>query len=292
MPVKGNVMVTGFGEPLDAARIKCYFLRMLRSYTHRCFWRIIAIAALPATGSYAQLSSASTAPAFEVATIKPAIPDQRGKTLTMQGHRFVTVNTTLNDLITFAYGIHPRQVQGGPAWLQTNKYDLVAEPAAAGQPSTAELRQMVQKLLADRFKLILHRDKKELPVYTITVASNGPKLTISQDDPSGLPFFSLGRGMARVKNMSISDFASLILVVVLDRPTLDKTGFTGRYDFTLKWTPDEFQFGGAESKAPPPTDDAPDLFTAMQQQLGLKLESTKARADVFVVDRVEPPSEN
>ncbi len=90
----------------------------------------------------------------------------------------------------------------------------------------------------------------------------------------------------------MADLAGLMLVVVLDRPALDKTGLTGRYDFTLKWTPDEFQFGGSENKAPPPTDDAPDLFTAMQQQLGLKLESTRAQAEVFVIDHVELPSEN
>jgi len=183
-------------------------------------------------------------------------------------------------------------VTGGSSWLETDKYDLVAEPAGTGQPTTGQLKPMVQKLLADRFKLSLHHDKKELPVYTITVAQNGPKLTKSQDDPNGLPVFSLGRGTLRVRNTSVADLAGLMLVVVLDRPALDKTGLAGRYDFTLKWTPDEFQFGGSEGKAPPPTDDAPDLFTAMQQQLGLKLESARAQAEVFVVDHVEPPSEN
>jgi len=229
---------------------------------------------------------------FEVATIKPSGPDARGKTMRVAGRRFITAGTTLNDLITFAYGIHRTQVVGGPAWLETDKYDVVGDPNGTGQPSTDQLKAMVRKLLADRFKLALHRDKKELSVYTIGVGQGGPKLTASQEDPNGLPGFSMGRGLVRVRNTSVADLGGLMLVVVLDRPIVDQTGLTGRYDFTLKWTPDEFQFGGSDGKAAAPTDDAPDLFTAMQKQLGLKLESTKAAAEVFAVDHVERPSEN
>jgi len=155
---------------------------------------------------------------------------------------------------------------------------------------------MVQKLLAERFKLAFHRDKKELSVYAITVGKNGHKLTKSEGNPSGLPgLFFRGLGNLPVTNATLADFAGVMQTAVLDRPVVDQTGIVGRWDFTLNWTPDEFQFGGLGVRVPPPgnaADAPPDLFTAVQEQLGLKLESTKAPAEVFVVDRAEKPSEN
>ena len=240
--------------------------------------------------------SADASPVFEVATIKPGKPETQGKGFMVRGRRFSTVNTSLSDLIMFAYGLHARQITAGPAWLEKDKYDLTAQPDGEGQPNDKQWKTMVQKLLADRFKLTFHRDKKELSVYAIVVGKTGPKLTKSEGDPNGLPsLFFRGVGVLPGRNATMADFAGVMQSAVLDRPVVDQTELPGRYDFTLTWTPDESQFGGLGVKVPPPTDDAaapPDLFTAIQLQLGLKLESTRAPVEILVIDRVEKPSEN
>jgi uncharacterized protein (TIGR03435 family) len=238
---------------------------------------------------------ADASPVFEVATIKPSKPDAQGRGFRVQGRHFSTFNTSVSSLITFAYGIQAKQITGGPAWLETEKYDLGAQPDGEGQPSDRQWKLMVQKLLADRFKLTFHREKKELSVYAIVVGKTGPKLTKSEGDPNGPPgLFFRGLGVLPGRNATMIDLAGVMQTAVLDRPVVDQTGLTGRYDFLLTWTPDEFQFRDLGVKAPPPADNAaaPDLFTAFQQQLGLKLESTKAPAEIFVIDRVEKPSEN
>ncbi|MEP6535395.1 MAG: TIGR03435 family protein [Bryobacteraceae bacterium] len=240
--------------------------------------------------------AADAKPEFEVATIKPATPDKPGKGFMVRGRQFSTMNTTLNDLITFAYGIHSKQIAGGPSWMETEKFDIAAQPGGEGQPNDKQWKGMVQKLLADRFKLTFHRDKKELGVYAMVVGKNGPKMTKSEGNPSGLPgLFFRGLGVLPATNATMADFAGVMQGAVLDRPVVDHTGLTGRWDFTLTWTPDEFQFGGMGAKMPPPPNNGaapPDLFTAMQEQLGLKLESTKAQAEVFVIDHVEKPTDN
>ncbi|HLW75433.1 MAG TPA: TIGR03435 family protein [Bryobacteraceae bacterium] len=236
-------------------------------------------------------------PSFEVATIKPSRPGAPGKGLVMRDPRtFVTINYSAADLIVFAYGIHPRQITNAPAWLESDLYDIQATPDPPGLPNRQQIEIMVQKLLADRFKLAFHRDKKELSVFAITVAKTGLKLTPSTGDPKGLPglgFQGLGRMFAQ--NANISDFAGLMQSTVLDRPVVDQTGLEGRFDFQLKWTPDDSQFPGLKGQLPPPPEGAdapPDLFTALQQQLGLKMEATRAQIGVIVIDHVEKPSAN
>jgi len=240
--------------------------------------------------------AADATPVFEVATIKPSRPETQGKGIMVRGRNFSTVNTSLSDLITFAYALHARQITEGPAWLESEKYDLTAKPDAEGQPNDKQWKTMLQKLLADRFKLTFHRDKKELSVFAIVVGKNGPKLTKSAGDPNGLPgLFFRGLGDLPARNATMADFAGVMQTAVLDRPVVDQTGLSGRFDFELKWTPDETQFGGLGVRVPAPSDDPsapPDLFTAIQQQLGLKLQPTKAPVEVLVVDRVEKPSEN
>ena len=234
-------------------------------------------------------------PEFEVATIKPSVPDRPGKAFTVQGRKFITINTSLNDMLVFAYGIHAKQITGAPGWVETEKYDITAQPQAEGQPNDKQLKIMVQKLLTERFKLSFHRDKKELSVYAITVDKSGHKLNKSEGNPNGLPgLFFRGLGNLPVTNATMADFAGVMQGAVLDRPVADQTGLTGRWDFTLTWTPDEFQFAGLGVRVPPPSDKAaaPDIFTAFREQLGLKLDSTKAPAEVFVIDKVEKPSEN
>jgi uncharacterized protein (TIGR03435 family) len=241
--------------------------------------------------------AADANPSFEVCTIKPSKPETQGRGFRMNGRNFSTINTSLADLMTFAYGVQKKQILGVPEWAESEKYDLGGKPDGDGMPSDRQLKGMMQKLLADRFKLKFHHDKKELSVYALTVSKTGSKLTKSEADPNGLPgLFFRGLGKFVVRNATMADFAGTMQTTALDRPIVDQTGLVGRFDFTLNWTPDEFQFTDLGPRRPPPaSDDAakdPDLFTAIQQQLGLKLEATKAPADVLVIDHVEKPSEN
>ena len=205
------------------------------------------------------------------------------------------MNTTFMDLVTFAYGVQARQVIGAPAWAESEKYDITAQPDLEGQPNDRQWKSMLQKLLATRFQLALHRDKRELPAYVILVAPGGPKMAKSGGDPNGLPsLFFKGLGVLPAINASMADFAGVMQSSVLDRPVVDQTGLQGRWDFTLQWTPDETQFGGrgAMAQGQAGANAPPGLFTAIQEQLGLKLDSTRAPVEVIVIDRMEKPSEN
>ena len=240
---------------------------------------------------------AADAPAvFEVATIKPSNPDVPGKLFTVKSRQFMTVNTTLADLISFAYGLQARQITGGQPWMENEKFDVTGQPEAQGQPNERQLKAMLQKLLADRFKLVHHRETRDLPVYAIVVAAGGHKLTKNDGNPNGLPrLFFKGLGNLPAMNATMADLAGVMQTAVLDRPVVDKTGLPGRYDFTLTWTPDDSQFRGLGVQVPAPSTDVnapPGLFTAIQEQLGLKLESMSAPVEVLVIDRVEKPSEN
>jgi uncharacterized protein (TIGR03435 family) len=242
--------------------------------------------------------AADANPGFEVATIKPARPEGRFSLTVNRSGMLNTTSTTVADLIKFAYDLHPRQITKGPAWLESEKYDITAKPDTPGVPNGTQLKMMVQKLLKERFQLTFHNEKKELSVYAITVAKNGPKLT-KNESGGNLPGYGGGRGTFIVRNSSIAEFGHILQANILEQPVVDQTGLgTTRWDFQLKWTPDpsQSQIGGpAPPNAPAPADNAdapPDIFTAFQQQLGLKLESTKAPVDVMVVDRLEKPSEN
>ena len=244
--------------------------------------------------------AADANPVFEVCTIKPSKPDAVGRGFRMNGRNFSTINTGVADLMSFAYGITKKQLAGLPEWADSDKYDLAAKPEGEGMPNDRQIKMMVEKVLVERFKLKFHHEKRDMSVYVLSVGKTGPKLNKSEADPNGLPglgFRGLGKFLAR--NATMQDFANVMQTTALDRPIVDQTGITGRWDFTLNWTPDEFQFsdlGPRRPPAPAAADDNaakdPDLFTAIQQQLGLKLEATKAPADVIVIDHVEKPSEN
>jgi uncharacterized protein (TIGR03435 family) len=241
---------------------------------------------------------AGAKPTFEVATIKPSRPEERFSLLVNRSGMLNTTATSVSDLIKFAYNVHPRQIAHGPAWLETDKFDVTGKPDVPGTPSIAQLRSMVQQLLADRFQLTFHREPKELSVYAITVLKTGTKLTKNDSNPNGLPGYGGGgpRGIV-VRNSTMAEWAAVLQANIVDQPVVDQTGLgSNRYDFILKWTPDQAQLQLANPGAPAPTADnpdaPPDLFTAFEQQLGLKLVSTKAPVDVLVIDRAEKPSEN
>jgi uncharacterized protein (TIGR03435 family) len=238
-------------------------------------------------------------PSFEVATIKPSDPSQRGKGFGFPGDHFRTRNTNVNDLIAFAYGLHSKQIIDAPPWFGVDLFDIEAKPDTEGRPNQKQMQIMVQKLLADRFQLKFHHDKRDLSVYVLTVASGGPKMTKSTaapNDPSAFFFRTLGD--LTVRNQSMDDFATWMQSGVMDKPVVNETELSGKYDFQLKWTPDESQFAqfrGTGSVVPPPSTDAnapPSLYTAIQEQIGLKLGPAKAPDDVIVIEHAEKPSEN
>ncbi len=240
---------------------------------------------------------ANANPSFEVATIKPSKPDDQRKAFVVRGNRFQIINQPLVQILCFAYDVQAKQLIGLPPWAETDKFDIDAKPDGEGAPSSKQWKIMIQKMVVERYKLTFHPDKKELSVYVLSVAKGGPKLTKSEGDPNGLPglFFRGKLGDLGVRNANMADFTGLMQSVVLDRPVLNQTGLTGRFDFTLLWTPDDSQFAGMGAKIPPPTDAAnapPNLYTAIQEQIGLKLDATKAPADVMVIDHVEKPTAN
>lgn len=243
--------------------------------------------------------AADAKPGFDVVTIKPSEPGKPGKWLGYGRGHYRTFNTNVNDLIADAYGLHAKQILNAPPWLGADLYDLDGIPDAEGDPSEAQQQIMLQKLLADRFALKFHHEQRELSAYVITVAKGGPKLTKSTaapDDPDGFNYRKLGE--LTVRNLTIAGFAMWMQASAMDRPVVDKTGLTDRYDFKLSWTPDgsQFeQFRGTGWTAPPTTEDPnapPSLYTAIQEQLGLKMDAVKTPVDVIVIDHVEKPSAN
>jgi uncharacterized protein (TIGR03435 family) len=265
-------------------------------------------------------SAASGAPGFEVASIKA-----HKSTGTMEMSRLfytpsglTATNVTLQTLIRDVYRVQESQISGAPNWLNSEKYDVDArmEKSAADElrkldpmQSLPERQRMLQALLADRLKLTLHRETKELPVYALAIAENGPKIqeakpgdayTNGIQGPDGRPGgpgnIRMGRGMLTGQALSMADFVRA-LSEQLGRPVLDKTGLTGKYDLALQWTPSEGELPmlsrtegtpSAPNFAPPGSA----IFTAIQDQLGLELESQDSPVETLVIDHVEKPSEN
>ena len=242
-----------------------------------------------------RMMAADADPVFEVATIKVSDPNRPERRLfSIRDTEVSTVYTTVSDLIVFAYGVHAGQISGAHGWVESDKFDITGK-SEGGQPNPNQFKTMLQKLLADRFQLTFHRDKKQLTVYALTVGKNGPKL-IRSEAASPIPNLIFRAGNWPVRNATMEEFAG-VMQAHLDRPVVDQTGLKGRFDFQLQWTPDETPFASPGGPGEPPkpsegADSLPDLFTAIQQQLGLKVESTKAQVDVLVIDKVEKPSEN
>ena len=255
--------------------------------------------AIPEPPPAPAMMAGSAKPAFVVATIKPSKPDAPRGGYGFRGQDVTTTNVNVNWMIKLAYNVHARQIEGGPAWLESAKYDTVGRPDTPGQPSRDQMKLIIQGLLADRFQLKFHIEKKELPVYAMVVLKSGAKITPSAEDPNAFPGIGFGQGPGalslRGRNTSLDGVANALQSNVLDKPVVNQTGLTGRYDFFLNFTPDATQianFGAGAPGNPGDLNAPPDIFAAFQQQLGLKLESTKAMVDVIVIDKIERPSEN
>ncbi len=241
-------------------------------------------------------------PEFEVATIKPSDPNRQGWGITVNPSGvFRTLNTTLNDLIKFAYDIHPKQVTGAPAWADLDKFDVEAKPDRPGMPSVNQMKIMLRKLLADRFSLAFHRDKREMSAYTITPAKSGLKIKKEENVAIPVPGFGgLPQRGFNARNATLAEFATIMQAQFMDLPVIDESGLGDtRYSFVVKFTPDPGMrpFGGAArppegQNAAADPDAPPDLFAAMEQQLGLHMQKTKAPVEVMLIDRIEKPSAN
>jgi uncharacterized protein (TIGR03435 family) len=257
-----------------------------------------AFAALLATACVSHAQTPAARPgfdAFDVATIKPAEPEP-GRFIKMQSaHRFYAKGHTLKSLVCAAYNLNPRTVSGGPAWIESDRYDILAGTPGEIRPNLDEQMAMLRKLLTDRFGLAFHHEQKELSFYALTVARSGPKLKEStgpaDSQPELISVVYPDHVMLPARNATVAEFVAMMQRAVLDRPVVDRTGLSGKFDFTLEWTSDESQFGGA--LPPPPAEPTkPGLFVALQEQLGLKLEAMKGLVEAMVIDRVERPSEN
>jgi uncharacterized protein (TIGR03435 family) len=254
---------------------------------------------IPAPPPPRKLMPADAEPGVEVATIKPNNTDgSTMQVLTFRGRNLITVNSSLADLMMFAYSVQMKQIIGAPEWIEKDRYDINATPDVEGTPTADQVRIMIRKLLADRFQLKFHHDKRELSAFVLTVGKDGPKLKPSQPNGNlhGIGVQPAKTGaMMFANNSPIPAFTSFLQSLVLDRPVVDQTGLTGRYDLTVTFTPDDSLFNGHSLGFPKPADDvepAPGLFDAIQQQLGLKLTAEKTQVDVLAIDHVEKPSAN
>lgn len=256
---------------------------------------LIAGLILSVCGTGAQTPPAS--PAFEVATIKPtALDTHAGRYIVMRGNnRFVAKYYTLKLLIAAAYDVSPKVIFGGPQWIESDHYDILALTPGETKPPRDDQMAMLRTLLTERFKLSFHREDKTTSIYELDVAKGGSKLkasTAAAGDPAALvSTVYLQRIHLPARNASMAEFTSLLQRAVLDRPVVDRTGLKGKYDFDLDWAPDETQFGGevpvASADAP-----SPPFFTAIEQQLGLRLEAKRGPVSALVVDSAEQPSAN
>ena len=237
--------------------------------------------------------SADKLPRFEVASVKPAKP---GRIATPQGFtpgRLTLVGVPMQALIQYVFRAPRYQLSGGPKWLESERYDIVATMPANTLYATRRL--MMQDLLQERFHLVTHREKKELPVYALLQVRNGLKFHVEKREMRDGDGRVGGGGPGRLAGIKVSAFdLAELLSDYLDRPVLDETGIDGLFDFKLIWTPDETprELNPAEQHLPVDPNGA-SIFTAIQQQLGLRLVPQKGSIDMLVIDRVDrTPSEN
>jgi uncharacterized protein (TIGR03435 family) len=282
----------------------------------RFFLPIFLSAAMtPAFVSFAQApapSSSPTTPAtaaaeplvFEVSAIKPNNSGSGNSSSNTNNGRFTATNVTLKNLIQYeAYDIPASRILGGPKWLDSTRFDVEAKTDSdtteqLGKVASAERRRqtqaMFQQLLADRFQLKVHWETRELPIYTLAVAKNGPKLqpTAETNGHSGTSVNGNGSSVDfKTTGLTLQQFAQSLTSSAsreLGREVVDKTGIAGRYDITLHWASEN----GAAPSSDSAQDSGPSLFTAIQEQIGLKLEPGKGPVQVLVIDHAEMPSEN
>jgi uncharacterized protein (TIGR03435 family) len=252
------------------------------------------------------LIATSELPEFEVASIKPSSPDSNLRVDFAPGGKLFITNATLRFLIKIAYDVGDDQLAGGPGWIGSKRFDLAATPdrPLGGDPKNMApdqillfhkpVRLRLQRLLADRFQLELRRESTPMPIFALVVAKGGlKKLTATKS--TGTPQLKFGNGVLNAVGVDMTTLAKFLSEGQTGRPVVDMTGLKDRYDFHLEWAPDT-------SQNPLPVDSAANqqpadgggvsIFTALQQQIGLKLYARTDAADRLIVVRAEPPSAN
>jgi len=247
-------------------------------------------------------------PTFEVSSIKRNTSGTDAARVSAQAGRVTITNNPLRNIIRNAWRLQDFQIVGGPDWMNTERWDIVAK--AEGNPQGPQMLAMLQNLLADSFKLVTHRETREMPIYALVLAradrSFGPNLHASSTDCQKDLTAAIARGggppqtgkvLCGIRSVNghmemnavpMANFARN-LAPTAGRSIVDKTGLTGEFDAELTWTPDPSL--SAPQDGPPPANDGPSLFTAIQEQLGLKLEAQRGPVDVLVIDAVERPKD-
>jgi uncharacterized protein (TIGR03435 family) len=265
-----------------------------------------------ATLFFFALASAASAqdPSFETASIKPVAANAacaNGSMIgPMPGGALRVECLPLKAIVAWAFQAQNYQISGLPAWTETERFDIAAKPPEeerAKEPGPARYQDMtdeqrarfmdlsrrrLQALLADRFHLVVRHEAREQTAYVLTVAKGGPKMKESADQ-SAAGGISRGPGRIKGEGQRMEAFVTFLAVSV-QRPVIDQTGLKAHYDFNLTWTPERPASAGAAPEVSEPS--GPSIFTAIEEQLGLRLESRKVPVDTLVIDRIERPSEN
>ena len=234
-----------------------------------------------------KMMPADARPVFDVASIKLADPDKKRDGFDLKGKHVLIENVPVTTMLIFAYSMSPKQIFGVPDWAKSEHWDVDGLADVEGTPSLAQTQGMIRQLLSDGFGLKVHRETREVSGYVLTVAKGGPKIAKSQGAPNGSPrqnsHMNAGQRDIKFTNNTMNEFAQAMQFYISE-PVSDRTALPGRWDFELKWTADEMRA--------PVEDAAPGVFTAVQEQLGLKLEPVKAPMDVLVVDSIQKPTSN
>jgi uncharacterized protein (TIGR03435 family) len=267
---------------------------------HRACGTLVLFAAMPAAACVAFAQAPPTPPentnssTFAVSVIKPSGPDSNRSIKFSPGGRLTARYATVRLLIKIAYNLNDDELTGGPAWIGLKRFDIDATPDAPDGDVVAPVRnrQRLQALLADRFQLDLRSEMRMMSTYALVVAKSGPKLKKSQAQDAPTQFHA-NAGEVMLTNATLEQFANAVSDWV-GQPVLNQTGLDGKYDLRLEWTPD-LPPATPDSTGVPvtqPANSGPTIFTALQQQLGLALQSRKNQALCKVVNRVQLPSEN
>jgi uncharacterized protein (TIGR03435 family) len=242
-----------------------------------------------AASLFGQIAAAQPTPnpSFEVASVKlHPEPVTASYDPMVRGSTVVGTACSLRDMITVAYNVRYDQLAGGPNWLTSEHYDLEAKASGDAPLTRDQGMAMLRTLLAERFQLKVHREMREMPVYELVIAKNGPKFKPSAPDAKGgMVTRGTAAGLMRTEaTRGTMERLARQLSNTAGRPVLEKTGLAGDYAFTLEWT--------SGDRAPDPDSNVPSIFTAVQEQLGLRLQPAKDPIEMLVIDRAEKPSEN
>jgi len=207
--------------------------------------------------------------------------------------RLAITNFSLRAMVRYAYDVEDMQISGGPAWFASDRWDIVA--TAGREIGEAERRKMLQAVLSERFKMTIRRESKELPVYALVVVKGGSKLTPgTAGNPERVELGVSGAGMHQMRGQSVPlSTIAKVLTGQAGRIVLDRTGIVGSFDYQLEWVPDPANMPMINGAKPDGSKlDGASILTAVQEQLGLKLESTKGQVEILVIEHAEKATEN